>query len=63
MRGISITVDLMFRLKVLIINESKDTHHKCNCTFYIVEFFIGSDTMFLADFRRFSERGYRCVSQ
>ena len=28
MRAISITVDLMFILKVLVINESKDTHLK-----------------------------------
>ena len=28
MRAISITVVLMFRLKVLIVNESKDRHHK-----------------------------------
>ena len=43
--AISITVDLMFRLKVKIriINVS-------NCTLYIVKFFIGSDILFLADF-------------
>ena len=28
MGAISITVDLMFPLKVLIINESKETHRK-----------------------------------
>ena len=28
MRAIYITVDSMFALKVLVINESKDTHHK-----------------------------------
>ena len=28
MRAIFITVDLMFLLKVFIINKSKDTHHK-----------------------------------
>ena len=28
MRAVSITEDLMFRLKVLTINKSKDTHHK-----------------------------------
>ena len=28
MKAIPITVDLMFRIKVLIINKSKDTHHK-----------------------------------
>ena len=28
MRTISVTVDLMFLLKVLMINKSKDTHHK-----------------------------------
>ena len=40
--AISITEDLMFRLKVLTINESKDTHHinMSNCTLYIVKFFI-----------------------
>ena len=27
--AISITVDLMFPLKMLIISKSKDTHHKC----------------------------------
>ena len=27
-RAISITVDLMFRLNVLMINKSKDRHHK-----------------------------------
>ena len=37
---ISITVDLMLRLKMLIINESKDTQHTycSNCTLYIVKF-------------------------
>ena len=28
MRAISITMDLTFQLKVLIINKSKNTHHK-----------------------------------
>ena len=28
MRVISITIDSMFPLKVLVINKSKDTHHK-----------------------------------
>ena len=28
MRAVSITEDLMFRLKVLTINKSKDTHHE-----------------------------------
>ena len=28
MKPISTTIDLMFRLKVLRINEGKDTHHK-----------------------------------
>ena len=28
MRAITITVHLMFQLKVLIINKSEDTHHK-----------------------------------
>ena len=27
-RAISITMDSMFPLKVLVINKSKDTHHK-----------------------------------
>ena len=29
MGAISITEDLMFGLKVLTINKSKDSHHKC----------------------------------
>ena len=28
MRAISITVDVIFRLKALMINKSKDTQHK-----------------------------------
>ena len=28
MRAINITVELMFRLKVLLINKSKHTHNK-----------------------------------
>ena len=38
------------KLKIHIINMS-------NCTLYIVMLFIGFDTLFLADFCRFSERG------
>ena len=46
MGAISITVDLMFRLivsiemKICVINTS-------NCTLYIVNFFIGFDTLFV----------------
>ena len=29
MRAISMTINLMFRLIVLIINKNKDAHHKC----------------------------------
>ena len=48
----------MFRLK--IINKSKDTHKNIsNCTVNIVKFFIGFDTLFLADVCKFSERACR----
>ena len=54
-RAFSITVDLMFRLKVLMINKRKDKHH--NCILNIEKFFIRFDTLFLANFCIFSERG------
>ena len=47
MRAISITMDSMFPLKTLVINKSKDTHHKSVIAcFRIVMFFIGFDTLF-----------------
>ena len=57
MRAISITMDLMFQLKVLRINETKDIINISNCTLHIVKLFIGFDAPFLANFCRFSERG------
>ena len=58
MRAISITVELMFPTKMLITNKNKDDIiNISNCTLYIVKFCTGFDTLFLADFRRFSERG------
>ena len=57
MRAISITVDLMFCLNVLVINESKiHIINISNCTLNNVKFFIGFNTLFLADFCRFSDR-------
>ena len=55
LREISITVDVMFRLKVLKIKKSKDTNHNINCTPYIVKFFIGFETLFLATFVHFQK--------
>ena len=47
-RVIPTTIDLMFQLKVLIINKNKDTHHKySNWTLHIVKFFIGFDALVL----------------
>ena len=67
MRAISIRIDLMFQLKVLIINKSKVKKIKVkiinisNCTRHIVKFFIGFDTLLLANFCRFSERDCRFI--
>ena len=56
MRAISVTIKLMFQLKVLIIYKSKNTYNTniSNCTL-IVKLFTGFDTLFLANFYRFSE--------
>ena len=50
MRAISITVDLMFRLKVLEQSMKVKIHiiNTSSCTLYILKFFIGVDTLFLA---------------
>ena len=49
MRVISITMDSMFPLKVLVINKSKDTHHKSvSAHFRMQSFFhFGFDALFL----------------
>ena len=66
MRVISLTVDLMFRLKVLIINKSKDTLININnCTFYTVKFSIGFDTLFWQIFVDFQNEAvvYALITQ
>ena len=50
MRAISITVDLMFRLKVKI-----HTIDISNCTLYIVKFFIAFDVLFWPSFVYFQK--------
>ena len=44
------------QLKIHIINIS-------NCTLYIVNFFNGFDSLFLADFGKFSERGCQFMGE
>ena len=57
MRAISITVDLMFLLKVLITNKIK-THiiNTSNANFKIVKFFTEFDTLFWPIFVGFRTR-------
>ena len=52
MRVISITMELFFRLKVLIIHIKVRMYiiNISKFTLNIVKFFIGFDTLFLADF-------------
>ena len=60
-RAISITIDSKFPSGVSIINKRKKIHiiNISNYTLYIVKLVIGFDTLFWANFCRFSERGCR----
>ena len=64
MKAISITVNLMFQLKVLTINKSKDTNKKIsNCTLHLLTFSLDMTLIFWPIFVDFqNEAAGLCVN-